>query len=125
MGILWELAQKVRISSESRVVIMYVIRLCHYMKSVNMKQIPRFKTSVGQSYCIFYSIPVVIMISSTDFTELKATILSSFHGFNESQTPLAYSIGSRVLAMRAQSGGGLAAPWCLTFRDVLRASFAT
>ena len=50
------------------------------------------------------------MISSIDFTELRATILSSLHGFNESQTPVVSPIESRVLTMRAQPGMGLAAP---------------
>jgi len=65
------------------------------------------------------------MISFIDFTELKATILSNLHGFDESQTPLVSPIESRVLVMRDQLGVGLAAPWRLTFNDVLRAGFAT
>ena len=64
------------------------------------------------------------MISSISFTELRATIVSSLHGFVESRTQLALPIESRVLAMRAQLGVGLAAPLCLTFSDVLRAGFA-
>jgi len=44
-----------RVSIESRVVIIYVIRLCHYTKSVSKKQIFRFRTFVRQSYFLYYS----------------------------------------------------------------------
>ena len=50
------------------------------------------------------------MISSINLTELKATILSNLHGFDESWTPLVSPIKSRVLAMRVQLGMGLGAP---------------
>jgi len=49
------------------------------MRSIGMN---RFKTFVRQSYGIFYSISVAIMISSIDFTELRATMLSNLHGFD-------------------------------------------
>ena len=43
-----------RINTESGVVIIYIIRLYHYMRSVDMKQCSRFRTSARQSYGIFY-----------------------------------------------------------------------
>ena len=47
-----------------------------------------------------------------------------FFGFNVPRTLLVSPIESRVLAMLAQPGVGLAAPWRLTFSDVLCAGFA-
>jgi len=49
----------------------------------------------------------------------------SFYGFNVPRTPIVSPIESRVLAMLAQPGVGLAAPWRLTFSDVLCVGFAT
>jgi len=50
---------------------------------------------------MFYIIPVTILVSFVDFTELRATILSSLHGFDESQTPLTSPIEGRVLTVLA------------------------
>ena len=94
---------------------MYSDRLYHYTKSVSMRQICRFRTSFRQNYYIFYSIPIVIMICSIGFTELRATILNNLHGFDELWTTLASPIESRVLRMQAQPGVSLAVPWRLRF----------
>jgi len=51
---------------------------------------------------VFYSIPVASMISSINFTELRATILSSSYGFDEPRTSLASPSESRILATQAQ-----------------------
>ena len=64
----------------------------------------------GQSYDIFYSIPIASLFSSIDFTELRDTILSNLHGFDESRTPLTLTIESRDLSTRDQPGKGFAAP---------------
>jgi len=54
-----------------------------------------------------------------------ATTLSSPYQFDEPWIPLVSPIESCVLTTRAQPGVGLAAPWRLTFSNVLRAGFAT
>ena len=76
-----------------------------------------------QSYGIFYSIPVAIMISSIDFIELRATTLSSLHGFDEPRTPLASPNESRDLTTQDQLGMGFASPLRLAFSVMLRADF--
>jgi len=64
------------------------------------------------------------MISSIDFTELRATIRSSLYGFDELRTLLASSSESHDLATRDQPGVGFAVPPRLVFSAVLRADFA-
>ena len=114
------------ISTDSGVVVTYIIIYTVSLhEEYRYEWFFRFRTFVKQSYGIFYSIPVAIMISSIDLTELKTTILSNLHEFDELWNPLASPSKSCDLATRDQPGMGFVAPWRLAFIIVLRADFTT
>ena len=78
--------------------------------------------SIRQSYGIFYTILVTIMISSIDFTEFSYTVQQFLWNWWVTD-PVSLAKQSRVLAMRAQPDLDFAAPWRLAFNIVLRADF--
>jgi len=123
-GILWQLAQEVRISIGSWAVITYLIKqTISLYKEYQYEWFSRFRTSVSQSCGIFYIIPVMILVPSLDFTEFSHDVQLSLWT-DEPWTSLTSPSKSHVLAMQAQPDVGLTAPRCLAFSAMLRADFA-